>query len=111
MDQLQKPDCELTARILSKVDFHNRIVGCRMRQRMGAIITAMYSLKQVVAFLHDPFPQIDFEKLQNWIRTVLKDPELAGKIALSIESESNDHDRTIKIRNLIGNRLCQCSRS
>jgi hypothetical protein len=108
MEQLLEPDTDLAARILSKVDFDDRIIGFRMQERMGAIRASMYSFEEIVLFLEDQFPQIDFENLETWVGTIMKDPELAEKIAVAVKEESNDHDRTMRIRTLMGDRLCQC---
>ncbi len=108
MRELTKPDKELISRILKEVGFEERIVGYRVSERLGPVKTSMYSFVEVVNFLNDRFPQLEFTELEKWIRVVMKDDELALEIAKAVEKETNDHDRTVSIRTLMQERLSQC---
>lgn len=108
MKELSKPDEELVFRVLGEVGFEERIVGYRISERLGSARTSMYSFEEVVNFLNDKFPQLEFEELEKWIRVVMKDEELALKIAKAVEEETNDHDRIERIKTLMQERLSQC---
>jgi hypothetical protein len=111
MKELSKPDKELASRVLNEVGFEERIVGYRISERLGPTRTSMYSFEEVVNFLNDKFPQLEFEELEKWVKVVMKDEELALKIAKAVGEETNDHDRTQRIRILMGERLSQCKKS
>lgn len=108
MKELSKPDKELVFRVLSEVGFEERIVGYRVNERLGPTKTSMYSFEEIVNFLNDKFPLLKFEELEKWVKVVMKDEELALKIAKAVEEETNDHDRTERIRTLMEERLSQC---
>jgi hypothetical protein len=108
MKELSMPDKELISRVLSEVGFEERIVGYRMSERLGPVKTSMYSFEEVVNFLNDKFPQLEFEELEKWVKVVMKDEELAMKITKTVEEETNDRDRTQRIRILMEERLSQC---
>ena len=103
-----KPDKELISRVFNEVGFEERIVGYRISEHLGPVKTSMYGFEEVVHFLNDPFPQLEFEELEKWIRVVMKDKELALKITKVVEEETNDYDRTERIRRLMEERLSQC---
>ena len=94
--------------MLEEVIFDERIIGYRVRQRLGPIKTTMYSFEEVVNFLDDKFRLLKFEELEKWLRAIMKDKELAMKIVGVVEVENNDHDRTQRIKILMGQRLHQC---
>jgi hypothetical protein len=108
MIKLSKPDKELVSRVLNEVGFEECMVGYRVRERLGPTKTSMYSFEEVVNFLNDRFPQLRFEELEKWVKVVMKDEELALKIAEAVEEENNDRDRTDRIRILMEERLSQC---
>ena len=108
MEKLSKPDKKLVSRVLNEVGFNERIVGYRVRQRSGPAMTTMYSFEEIVNFLNDKFPLLKFEELKRWLKDVLKDEELAMRIAEVVEEEKNDHDRTQRIKELMVERLSQC---
>ena len=107
MTPLSTPSKELALRILSEVDFDQRIEGFRLRERAGIIPTRMYSFSEVVGFLSDSFPKIDFTALSHWIRSVMKDPELSDRVMTTAGSDASDLDKTRQIRDLMGLRLVQ----
>jgi hypothetical protein len=107
MTILSKPSRELAKRILSEVDFEERIEGFRLRERAGIIPTTMYSFVEVVGFLSDEFPRMDFIELALWLEEVIKDHELSEKIREEAQSEVSDREKTLRIRDLMGIRLVQ----
>jgi hypothetical protein len=111
MRELSEPDDALVSRVLSEVGFENRLTGYRFRQRVGAIPASLYSFEEVVHLLNDKFPRLSFQGLEEWLRTVVRDEELATQIADAVEQEGNDRDRTVRIRILMAERLCQCKKA
>jgi hypothetical protein len=67
----------------------------------------MYGFEEVVNCLDDTFPLLKFEELEKWLRAIMKDDELAIKIAEAVEAENNNHDRKQRIKILMGQRLHQ----
>jgi aromatic ring-cleaving dioxygenase len=108
MEELSQPAKELISRVLNEVGFEERMVGYWISERLGPVKTSMYSFEEVINFLNNQFPQLEFKELEKWIRVVMKDEELALKISEAIEEETNDHDRTERIRTLMQERLSQC---
>jgi hypothetical protein len=111
MKGLSEPDEELISRVTNKVRFEDRLVGYRMRERAGAFRTTAYSFEEVVHLLNDKFPQLSFKQLEEWIRMVIRDEELADSIGEAIEQENNDRERMSHIRMLMAERLCQCKKA
>jgi hypothetical protein len=72
---------------------------------------SLYSFEEVVHLLNDKFPRLSFQRLQEWLRTIIKDAELATKIADAVEREDNDRNRTERTRILMKERLCQCKKA
>ena len=68
----------------------------------------MYNFKEGINCLINRFPLLKFSELKRWLKDVLKDTELAMKIAEVVEEEKNDQDRTQRIKELMGERLSQC---
>ncbi len=108
MADLNKPSLELANKILTEVDFTDRIKGSRLREHAGPLSTTMYSFEEVHNFLDDEFPAIDFTRLEQWFRDTFGDVELADKVAAVLAESSNNQERTIKTRDLMGQRLAQC---
>ncbi len=88
MGLLSTPSKELISRVLNAVDYEDRIIGYRVRKRSGAIMMPMYYFAEVVDFLHDKLPHMDFEELQRWLREVIKDKELAIGVSEIVSEES-----------------------
>ncbi len=110
MPELTPPDIKTVFKILSQVSFEDRLIGYRIGERSGTSRISLYSLQEVVDFLGYTFPQLDFKSLERWIRKVMGDDELGEGISKAIETESNDHDRTPRIRALLSERLAQCKK-
>ncbi|UCE47333.1 MAG: hypothetical protein JSW47_17240 [Phycisphaerales bacterium] len=111
MQRLSEPDQSLVSRVINEVSFEERLIGYRMRERAGALMTSLYSFEEVVHLLNDKFPRLSFQRLEEWLRTVIRDEELAAQIADAVEQEGNDRDRTVRVRMLMGERLCQCKKA
>ena len=77
---LSDPSKKLALRIVSEVNFDQRIEGFRMRERAGLLPAQLYSFSEIVGFLSDPFPRIDFDALTHWVADVMEDPELSEMI-------------------------------
>ena len=77
MSVLSRPSRKLASRIVNEVDFEDRIIGYRLRERTGPLAMTLYSFEEVVTFLRDPFPRVNFHALQSWINDVMGDGELA----------------------------------
>jgi hypothetical protein len=110
MKYLSAPSRALSSRILKKVPFENRFIGYRLSERHGACRITSYSFQEVVNLLKSEMPRVDFFALQEWVRKVMGDEELAEMIAAAAKAETNDHDRAVSARNLMEERLAQCER-
>jgi hypothetical protein len=108
--KLREPSQPLAMKVLTEVDFEHRLNGFILRQRAGAVPVTMYSFEEVVSLLHDHHSRLDFKQLEEWIRSVMSDTELAKHIAQAIRKGNNDQERAASIRNLMEERLNQCRR-
>jgi hypothetical protein len=106
--ELESPTEALAGRILAEVGFEDRITGYRLRERTGIMTIRLYSFGEVVGLLNDPYPRLDFAGLQRWISETMGDPELAGKIGDAIQEDTSEQVRSIRIRDLMAQRLSQC---
>ncbi|MEE8452831.1 MAG: hypothetical protein V3R99_12980 [Thermoguttaceae bacterium] len=97
-------------RVLREVGFDQRLVGYRMRERTGPMPASLYSFEEVVHLLNDKLPFVDLRQLRQWVETVTEDAELATAVADAIREETNDRDRMLRIKTLMGERLCQCKK-
>ena len=105
---MQQPTRELSRRVLTKVDFENRFIGSKLRERSGPQMVTSYSFKEVVQLLQDRLPGVNLEHLQNWVRNVMGDDELADKILEISKAKATYVQQVGKIRNLMEKRLEQC---
>ncbi len=110
MNEFSEPSVDLAERVLAEVDFEDRIVGYSLRKRMGPVPITLYSFEEVVGFLSDGLPQMDFNELEKWIKETMKDNEPYKKINLVSGSDLSDLEKAAKIRDLMGIRLVQCRR-
>ncbi len=108
MAKLQDPSRELAKKVLTEVDFEHRFNGFSLRERMGAMPVDLYSFEEVVSLLNEPHPRLDFNELEQWVRTTMDDKELAGQIADRIRKGNSDQDRSDRIKKLMEERLAQC---
>ncbi|MHC4309723.1 MAG: hypothetical protein ACYSSN_07240 [Planctomycetota bacterium] len=111
MKELSEPDNDLVSRVTNKVRFEDRLIGYRIRERAGAFRTTLYSFEEVVHLLNDKLPQLNLKQLQKWIRMVIRDEDLADRIAETIEQKNNDLEKVSHVRMLMGERLCQCKKA
>ena len=89
METLTTPTRELALRILDEVGFEDRITGSSLHVRAGVRTLSLYSLEDTFRLLKEPHPYIDLDQLEGWIRTVIKDEELADKV-ISASKEAGD---------------------
>ena len=111
MEKLAEPDREVVSRVLREVGFAERIVGYQVRERSGSMAKFLYSFEEVCDFLCDQFPVLAFEELTRWLRVVMRDEELALRVAEAVEQGHTDYERTRRIRELMGERLMQCKKA
>jgi hypothetical protein len=108
MEKISEPSRELVSLISREVDFKDRLIGSNLHERAGVKTIALYSLHELYMLLNKPYPQIDLHKMERWLRTVIKDEELAARIKTVMEQPGSDIDKLLKIRDLVGLRLTQC---
>jgi hypothetical protein len=108
METLATPSRELALRILDEVDFEDRITGSSLHVRAGVRTLSLYSLEDTFRLLKEPYPYIDLDQLEGWIRTVIKDEELADKVKTVIAQKLNEQNTINLIRDLVGIRVIQC---
>ena len=108
MKNLATPSRDLALQILDEVNFEDRLIGSLLHVRAGVRIVSLYSLEEVFLLLKEPYPQIDPAQLENWIRTILHDGELADSIKAITLEETGNQDILPFIRDLVGWRLIQC---
>ncbi len=108
MKKPSDPTLELATRILTEVDFEDRLFGFKLKLRAGPMPVTMYSFTEVVAFLCDDNPRIDVAGLQVWIKEVMGDRELADIIGGEIGENDTEYDKTEIVRELMEVRLGQC---
>jgi hypothetical protein len=110
MGKLQDPSRELAKRILTEVDFEDRLNGFSLRERAGAVPITMYSFGEVVTLLNDRHPRLDFNQLEAWVSKTMGDKELAREIAEVVRDGRSDQHRSLRIRKLMEERLSQCKK-
>jgi len=108
MEKISEPSRELVSLISREVDFKDRLIGSNLHERAGVKTIALYSLHELYMLLNKPYPQIDLHKMERWLRTVIKDEELAARIKTVMEQPGSDFDKLLHIRDLVGLRLTQC---
>ena len=107
---LLRPDKTLARRLLTEVDFDDRIQGYRLGKRTGALPITMYSFTEVAGFLSGTYTVMDYERLETWIRKVFGDHELAEKIRKVNLSGKNKPEKSRAIKELVVYRLVQCKK-
>ena len=110
MKPFQPPTKELAKRILGEVDFQDRLIGHKMRMRMGPVPVSLYSFDEVVRFLNEDIPQMDLDKLQAWVGEKIGDKDLARAIEEIGRREMDDPEKLLHIRGLMMARLGQSRR-
>jgi hypothetical protein len=110
MKPFEPPTTGLARRILGEVDFPDRLVGHRMRERMGPIPVSLYSFEEVVRFLGDGFPQMDLDDLRAWVGEKIGDRDLALAIEEIGRKELDEPEKLLHVRGLMAARLAQSRR-
>jgi hypothetical protein len=110
MKPFQPPTKELATRILGEVGFPDRLIGHKMRRRMGPVPVSLYSFEEVVRFLTEDIPQIDLEDLYAWVGEKIGDKDLARAIEEISRKEMDDPEKHLHIRGLMAARLGQSRR-
>jgi hypothetical protein len=110
MTKLKEPSEETATRIREEVGFDHRLTGYRMHPRLGPTPANLYSFEEVAAFLEDPMSQVDYDELIEWMRDVMDDQELAGRIKTETQKNTSPLNKNINIRRLMEQRLLQCRR-
>lgn len=110
MGKLKGPSSQLANTILTEVGFEDRLNGFVLRERSGPMPVTMYSFIEVVSFLNEPHPRLDFNELEAWVRGAMNDDELADRIAKTIRSGKSDQERSLRIKKAMQERLCQCKK-
>lgn len=110
MKPFEPPSKELAGKILGEVDFQDRLIGQKMRVRMGPVPVSLYSLEEVVRFLSEDIPQMDLEELQAWVGEKIGDRDLARAIGEISRREMGDPEKLLHIRGLMMTRLGQSRR-
>jgi len=110
MKPFQPPTKELATRILGEVDFPDRLIGHKMRRRMGPVPVSLYSFEEVVRFLTEDIPQIDLEDLHTWVGEKIGDKDLALAIEEISRKDMDDPEKFLHIKGLMAARLGQSRR-
>ena len=108
MEKFSTLSDDLTRRILSKVSFDHRFVGGKLRRHGGIKRVTSYSFNEVVSLLNDEMPMIHFSALEKWVKEIIKDRELAEKIAEAINKQKGYRNTLLSIKCLMEKRLSQC---
>lgn len=111
MNKLNDPSKELARRIASELGFEDRLVGYSMKAHKGFMRIPLYSFEEVVGFLYTPIPWMELPELETWVRETMGDQELADRIKEQIGKDAPDIEKTICIRDLMGQRLIQCKKA
>ncbi len=110
MKPFQPPTKELATRILGEVGFEDRLIGHKMRRRMGPVPVSLYSYEQVVRFFTEDIPQIDLDDLSSWVGEKIGDKDLARAIEEIGRKEMNDLEKYLHVKGLMAARLGQSRR-
>jgi len=105
---LTKPSRKLKKQIMKEVGFAERLTGYKLHERMGPMPRTLYSFREILDLLNEANPRIDFNGLEQWIREVMGDGELAERILETVEVDRSDQEKTCLIRDLLAQRLAQC---
>lgn len=121
MKTIALPRPEQAQRVLAEVGFEDRLTGVKMSPMSGNKHFSLYSLSEVVEFLHMDRPEellrggagssvgyVDLSALGQWIGRVLGDKELAGQVAIEADASDNYLEGLGKIKPLLQNRIAQC---
>lgn len=121
MSNLSQVTEELAVKLLSEVDFSQRLQGTRYHAMAGGMPVVFLELQEVKDFLHVGSLQslltcggggtinyLDWTKLKTWIAEVFDDQELANSIGKEIEKGKSFVESMGPIKGLLDERLQQC---
>ena len=111
----------LATRLLSEVEFDDRLTGWEMRQMSGSEQKFIYGFQEALDFMRIPefrelfspgagglIGYLDFEELAKWIAEVLGDRELAEAISEVQAAISSYAEGVSEVGALMNQRLKQC---
>jgi hypothetical protein len=110
MAEFTEPTRELARRMLSEVEFEDRLVGYQLYPRLGEVEITLFSFEEIVAFLGDQNPYVDLKKLETWVREVIGDHELAEKINRLTGKNLSAFEKMAQAGSMMEARLKQCRR-
>ena len=108
MGYLSMPSKEIVANVLNEVDFDDRFFAGRYHEKSGVKKETAYTFKKLVDILNDPLPLINLNRLEEWVRKIMRDKELAKKISETLEQEDVYRRQVNRIKALMEERLNQC---
>ena len=121
MVSLPEPSREVALRVVSEVDFEERLLGVKMRSMVGNQEHFIYSVKEVIEFLRMEHVEdlltpgskeyvgyIDLNILEKWVAEIIRDKDLAEAIKEESERSNNFKDQVTSIKALIAERFNQC---
>ncbi len=111
MKPLGEPGPDLAARIRREVPFEHRLTGYRIRRRMGPVPVDLYSFEEVLRFLCEDLPLLDWGRLERWLEAAVGDVELARAVGELSRTDAAESEKTSQIRGLMASRWIQCKRT
>lgn len=117
---LTEPTPAMCHRLLAEVDFDHRITGVKMAAMGGANSMPLYSLAEVASFIHVDSLEvlnedrnamvgyIDPSALQQWLREVLGDEDLAEAVHQESAKAEFYGNIALPIKTVLEDRLRQC---
>ena len=105
---MEHPSKELAKRILSEVDFDNRFIGSKLRERSGPVKITCYSYKELLDLMQDRLPGVNLQYLEKWLRDAMGDEELADLINSITKTEDSYIKQIGQVRELMEERFQQC---
>lgn len=121
MSKLSQVTEELAAKLLSEVDYSQRLQGTRYHAMAGGMPVVFLELQEAKEFLHVGSLQslltcggggtinyLDWTKLKTWIAEVFGDYELADSVGKEIAKGKSFVETMGPIKELLEERLQQC---
>ena len=112
---------ELATRLLSEVEFEDRLTGWQMRQMSGSEQRFIYGFQEALDFMKVPefgelfspgaggsIGYLDFDELTKWVAEVLGDRQLAEAISEVQAGTSSYSEGVSEVGALMNHRLKQC---
>ena len=106
--KLSEPSREMARKMLSEVDFQVRLIGYKIHPKLGPVEVALYSFEELVGLMVEPRRFISLEKVEQWVREVMGDLELAGRIREISAMELAEQEKLNRLAKLLGMRMLQC---